>query len=309
MRLLVCGCGRMGQHHVRTVRSSSDFDLVGICDPDPQAQAWVQAQEIRSEARLSDALERFRPDAVIVATPPSQHETCLMECLRARCAVLAEKPLAPSLASSRRVHAAFALAGVPLVPAMVERFNPAMMALRRLLPTLGEIRFLNVVRQGGREPSDRSVPVGLDLAIHDLDLLAHILPEMPTWSRMSTEQGWVECAGDAGEMRIDLSACWAQPAHRKWSLETSQGNVVVDLQARRLWLQEREIPCEGLDSLQAMLGWFALCLQGDVSECGWERLLEIQAFLETQPITATQSISTLTSRGSRPTSMVERAGA
>ena len=299
----------MGQHHVRTVRSSSDFELVGICDPDPQAQAWAQAQEIRSEARLSDALGRFRPDAVIVATPPSQHETCLLECLHARCAVLAEKPLAPSLAGSRRVHAAFALAGVPLVPAMVERFNPAMMALQRLLPTLGELRSLTVVRQGGREPADRSIPVALDLAIHDLDLLAHMLPEMPTWSGMSARPGMVECAGNVGEMHVQWSARWAQPAHRRWSLETSQGNVLVDLQARRLWLQGREVPCEGLDSLQALLGWFALCLQGELQECGWERLLEIQTFLETQPITATQSISTLTSRGNRPTSMVERAGA
>ena len=102
MRTVVIGAGRMGRRHIQVVKEMG-LDLVGICDPNPEALALAEKEQgIVSELHYSDApalLKDKKPECVVVATTAPTHceYTCLAAELGAR-HVLCEKPMAISMA-------------------------------------------------------------------------------------------------------------------------------------------------------------------------------------------------------------------
>ena len=102
MRTVVLGAGRMGQRHIQVVKEMG-LELVGICDPNPEALALAEKeQEIASELHYSNApalLKDKKPECVVVATTAPTH--CEYTCLAAELGasyILCEKPMAISTA-------------------------------------------------------------------------------------------------------------------------------------------------------------------------------------------------------------------
>lgn len=118
MKTVVLGAGRMGRRHIQVVREMG-LELVGICDPSPEAMALAeQEQGVRQELHFTDAsslLKEKRPECVIVSTTAPTHGefTCLAAESGARY-ILCEKPMAISLAQCDQMLAACSRAGARL---------------------------------------------------------------------------------------------------------------------------------------------------------------------------------------------------
>ena len=83
LRIAVIGAGYWGPNLVRNFRSSPDWDLVAVCDLDPQRAARVVGDRstVEVETDVSRLLQRDDVDAVAIATPARTHAELAIACL------------------------------------------------------------------------------------------------------------------------------------------------------------------------------------------------------------------------------------
>ena len=167
MRLAVIGVGYLGRIHARLARDFPGWQLCGVVDPQPQARQAVQT-ELGVPAYGDLSALAGQVDAAIVATPSATHYTVASQLLRQGVHLLVEKPLTLNVGDAQDlIHLADQHQCV-LHVGHVERFNPALVALRPHLP-----RPELVLAQRVGSFTGRSLDVGavLDLMIHDLDVV------------------------------------------------------------------------------------------------------------------------------------------
>ena len=127
-------------------------------------------------------------DAVVIAAPTTSHLPLALAAIERGCAVLVEKPLAATPAEAGQIVAAAAATGAPPVQVgHIERFNPAILELGRLLDAgwLSSVFAISSRRAGPFPARIRDVGVTVDLATHDVDILCAIAGERP--ARVSAE--------------------------------------------------------------------------------------------------------------------------
>ena len=170
LRVGVIGAGVMGSNHARVLAGLPNTTLVGIVDPVPAQR--TRAGELvgcRTFASL-DELVAEGIDAVTVAAPTHLHHEIALACIAREVHLLVEKPIASSVEEGRDIVAAANRAGVTLMVGHVERFNPAVAAIKQAIS--GEdILSIAITRVGPFPPRMSNVGVVIDLAVHDIDLI------------------------------------------------------------------------------------------------------------------------------------------
>jgi predicted dehydrogenase len=167
VRVGVVGVGALGQHHARVYADLPGARLAGLYDVDPARAADVAARHgvpAFSELReLTGAV-----DAISVAVPTVDHHRVARALLEAGKDVLLEKPMTARLEEAEDLIGLAREKGAILQVGHIERFNPAVEALRRaaLKP-----RFIEVHRLSPFSSRSLDVDVVLDLMIHDLDIV------------------------------------------------------------------------------------------------------------------------------------------
>jgi UDP-N-acetylglucosamine 3-dehydrogenase len=170
LRMGVIGVGVMGSNHARVLAELPDVELVGIVDPDgEQGQTVAQALGCPGFDHLQPLLDRG-VDAVTIAAPTHVHHDLAVAMLRRRIHVLVEKPIASSTEEGRNIIAAARRAGVTLMVGHVERFNPAVQAIKQAIQR-EDILSIAITRVGPFPPRMSNVGVVIDLAVHDIDLI------------------------------------------------------------------------------------------------------------------------------------------
>jgi predicted dehydrogenase len=173
MRVGVVGVGALGQHHARVYASLPGVSLVGVVDTLP-GRAEQIARPLGTQP-LTDYRELFgRVDAVSIATPTVLHAQIGEEFLLRGVHVLVEKPISHTLEDADRLIQAAQRQGCVLQVGHLERFNPAVRALREIVT---RPRFFEIHRMGLFSPRSLDIDVVLDLMIHDLDLIALLVPD------------------------------------------------------------------------------------------------------------------------------------
>jgi predicted dehydrogenase len=121
-------------------------------------------------------VKQERPDAVTVAVPTVAHFSVAKELLEAGCHVLVEKPIASTLEEAYELIRVSERVGRMLMVGHIERFNPAVIELRRRLDTgeLGRVYQIYARRLGPFPPRILDVGVVTDLATHDLDIMRYL---------------------------------------------------------------------------------------------------------------------------------------
>jgi UDP-N-acetylglucosamine 3-dehydrogenase len=170
LRVGVIGAGVMGSNHARVLAGLPDITLVGVVDPLPAHRARATDMTgCRTFATL-DALIAEGVDAVTIAAPTHLHHEIALACIARDIHVLVEKPIASSVQEGQEIVAAAQSAGVTLMVGHVERFNPAVAAIKHALS--GEdILSIAITRVGPFPPRMSNVGVVIDLAVHDIDLI------------------------------------------------------------------------------------------------------------------------------------------
>jgi predicted dehydrogenase len=107
IRVGLVGCGRMGEIHLRIIRDLKGVNVVGVADTDmDRAKAFAVREQIGlAVGDLESLLERARPDAVHILTPPVTHATLARTALGAGCHVFVEKPMALTVQEAESVAA------------------------------------------------------------------------------------------------------------------------------------------------------------------------------------------------------------
>ncbi len=175
IRVAVIGAGVFGRHHLRILSQSLNATLVGVVDADRERAAQAAAEHnCLTFATLGELQGEI--DAAVVAVPTSLHAEVGCELLRAGIDVLVEKPIAADLASARRLVDTAAEHQRILQIGHLERFNPAVAALKKIasIPLFFEIHRLSLF-----SPRSLDVDVVLDLMIHDLDIVLDLAGAMP----------------------------------------------------------------------------------------------------------------------------------
>ena len=176
LRTAAIGTGSLGRHHARNYAEFAKegrVEFVGVCDLD-QATAAKLAAEHESEA-FTDWRELLdKVDAVSIATPTETHYEIACAFLEKGVHVLVEKPMALSVAECDRMITAAEKSGAKLMVGQLERFNPAMVALR---PHVTDPLYFEIHRVSPFPNRSLDVDVVLDVMIHDLDAIQWLVGE------------------------------------------------------------------------------------------------------------------------------------
>lgn len=171
IRIGVIGAGHLGKIHIKLIREISNLQLVGFYDLDPQRAAIISKEMgTPSFASAEELLQAV--DAVDVVSPTSTHYGYVVMALRAGRHVFVEKPLTTTAAEAAELVTLAAEAGVKSMVGHVERFNPAFLAVK---PYLRNPMFIEAHRLAQFNPRGTDVPVVMDLMIHDIDIVRHVV--------------------------------------------------------------------------------------------------------------------------------------
>lgn len=172
VRVAVIGVGHLGEYHVQKYTAMPEAELVGVVDADAgRAEEISRRYGTMRYDDLGDLLGRV--DAVSLAVPTEHHHEVGRRILKAGVHVLIEKPITYDLAHADELIALADEAGLVLQVGHVERFNPAVVEMSGMLdrPIFIESHRMNLFTTRGTD-----VDVVLDLMIHDLDIILHMVP-------------------------------------------------------------------------------------------------------------------------------------
>ena len=171
VRIAVIGAGSFGRNHLRVLRSHPEAQLTAVIDSNPDRAALASAEFGCPAVSSLDELTGI-VDAAVVAVPTSSHAIVACQLLEAGIGVLVEKPIASDAASAHRMVDTARTHGRVLQVGHLERFNPAVIALRRITTTP---LFFEIHRMSVFTPRSLDVDVVLDLMIHDVDIVLNLV--------------------------------------------------------------------------------------------------------------------------------------
>ena len=165
------GVGSLGRHHARIqaqLANEEKTELIGVCDTDVETAAKIGAEQ--NCPAFTDWRELLdQTDAVSIATPTETHSEIAVEFLKRGVSVLVEKPMARTLSEADLMIEAAAKSGAKLMVGQLERFNPAIVALR---PFVTNPLYFEIHRISPFPARSLDVDVILDVMIHDLDMIS-----------------------------------------------------------------------------------------------------------------------------------------
>jgi predicted dehydrogenase len=167
IRVAVVGVGDFGRNHVRVWRELESAELVGVVDADAERARQVAA-EFGTQALTDLEALLGRVDAVSLAVPTVEHARIGCRLLENGMDVLVEKPMAASLAEADQLIAAARTGGRVLQVGHLERFNPAVAAVEKIV---SRPLFFEGHRLGVFSRRSLDIDVVYDVMIHDLDIL------------------------------------------------------------------------------------------------------------------------------------------
>jgi len=234
----VIGVGYLGRFHAQKYAALENAELVGVVDIDPGKAAQV-AQECQTRA-FTDYRELLPlVQAVSVAVPTTQHYAVVQECLTHQVDVLAEKPLATTVAEAEELVQLARRQDRILQVGHLERFNPAMEELSR---RVHDPRFIEIHRLAFFKERGTDVDVVRDLMIHDLDLVLALVPGAVSEIRAAGVSVLTDSI-DLANARLEFhSGCIANltasrisvKSMRKFRLFQPHTYLSVDFEAREL---------------------------------------------------------------------------
>jgi predicted dehydrogenase len=176
--IAVIGAGSMGRNHARVLQAMPGVRLSAVVEPNEVLATEVTRLHGGARHATIDALLGAElPTAAIVAAPTQEHFGVARMLIERGVHVLVEKPIAATEEEGMRLAALADTHRVVLAVGHVERFNPAVVALKAQLGkgALGRVFQIRAQRIGPFPARIRDVGVALDLATHDIDVMRWLL--------------------------------------------------------------------------------------------------------------------------------------
>ncbi|MBI4179825.1 Gfo/Idh/MocA family oxidoreductase [bacterium] len=162
----VIGVGHLGFHHARILSSLEGVRLAAVADL--RADRAKEVGEKFGAPFFASAADIPPVDFAVVSVPTSAHSEAATALLARGSHVFIEKPIALNLADARKIDRAARNAKKLVQVGHIERFNPALFAVR---DRIADPRFIEVHRLSPFPERAMDVSVALDVMIHDLDIV------------------------------------------------------------------------------------------------------------------------------------------
>ena len=167
----------MGKNHARVLCDLDNVNFVAIADSDVEKNKKISAQFncniYEDHLRM---LENEDLDAVIIAVPTSIHYSVAKTCIERGLHILIEKPICENIDQAKSLISMAELNNTLLLVGHIERYNPAIIELKSRLNAeqLGKIFMIHSRRASPYPQRIQDVGVGIDLAIHELDIMRYL---------------------------------------------------------------------------------------------------------------------------------------
>jgi UDP-N-acetylglucosamine 3-dehydrogenase len=265
LKTAVIGVGSMGRNHARVNWELPGVQLVGVADTNKSTADSVAARySTKPYSDYRQLLDEQHPDAVTICAPTSLHRDIALEVIQRGIHLLVEKPISSNVEDGSEIIAAAEKAGVRLMIGHIERFNPAVIALKEHLDDheLGHVFKVDAHREGPLPVRINDVGVVIDLAVHDLDIIRYVTQAEITRIYAETTCGIHSKYEDAmsGLVRLSdgtigtLVINWITPTKiRDFFVTGENGMFKVDYLTQDLFFYENEAEN---DSQWATLGLF-----------------------------------------------------
>lgn len=146
IRIGLIGCGRIASQHVEGYQRADGAQISALCAPRlEKAYALADKYGLHDAKFFADYRDMLAQhdviDAVDIMTPDYLHAPTAQDCATAGLPILCEKPMALNAAEASRMYDAARRAGVLTMVGLGYRFNPAVLAVKRLMNEgfIGEI--------------------------------------------------------------------------------------------------------------------------------------------------------------------------
>ena len=268
LRVGVVGAGSMGMNHLRVLK---DFDeeqvqLVGVAESsEATLQQAVKRFHVAGYTDYRQMVEQTHPDLVAVVVPTQSHFTVAEYLLNQGTNVLIEKPMASTIEEANTLLEIARRQNVKIAVGHVERFNPAVVEVKRRLVAngLGRIFHLHARRLGPFPPRIRDVGVTLDLATHDVDVMRYLAGADVKYVYAETQQHVHTSHEDlllgilrfANEAIGVLDVNWLTPTKiREISITGEKGMFVVNYLTQDVYFYENDYTATTWKDLSRLTG-------------------------------------------------------
>ncbi len=171
IRVAVIGVGYLGKFHAQKYSAMDSVELVGVADIDMSRAAEAAAGfGTRAFADHRDLLSSV--DAVSIVVPTESHYAIGLDFLQHDVDVLIEKPMTSTLEQADELIDLAESRRRILQIGHLERFNPAVMALKDIVDNP---MFIESNRLSTFKDRCTDVSVVLDLMIHDIDIIMNLV--------------------------------------------------------------------------------------------------------------------------------------
>lgn len=238
MRVAVVGTGYWGRNHVRVWRELLDegaIDDLVLFDIHRPTVERLSRDFGLPVAPDMDSIVHGDADAVDIITPTATHAEMGIEVMRAGKDLFVEKPMAQTAEEARRMVAVAEETGRILMPGHIFRYHGALNALHRMIRRgdLGEVLQIHTHRTTLRIPRT-DMGVLLALGIHDVDICAHLLGEMPGTIYCETQENHVEGIEDTAFILLSFPGGTKAFIHESWTYPVGEKTRRLAVIGRRM---------------------------------------------------------------------------
>lgn len=249
----IIGVGNMGKNHARVY--SEIADLVAISDiSEERGQEVAKQYNAAFYKDYRKMIKEERMEAISVAVPTALHKEVVFDTLGAKIPTLVEKPIANSLSDGRKMLQYAKQCRTLLVVGHVERFNPAVIKLKKIINEgrLGRIISLLAIRVGISPPNPDASDVALDLGIHDVDVFNYLLGRFPEKKKIIKTKLFSKNTADSSALLLEyggitgiIQTNWITPVKmRKLFCSGIEGYAELDYIHQKIVLYDKILHTE-----------------------------------------------------------------
>lgn len=173
LKVGLIGLGNMGRNHLRILSMLKGFELAFVADANGEVAA--KSGEVHGIPGVVDPTPLLAGvDAVVICTPTVTHADYIRLAAAHVKNIFVEKPLAATLEEAQEIADFAKEQGINVQVGFIERFNPAVQALKTVLDRTERVISLDFTRTNKVSARITDVDVVTDLMIHDIDLALYL---------------------------------------------------------------------------------------------------------------------------------------
>src|SRR5919206_4272014 len=180
LRLAIIGVGGWGKNHARVLH---DFGVLSaVCDMDAQRTKEIaERYNTNSYHSIDDLLNTEKLDACLVCTPTKTHSVVAKKIMERGINVFVEKPLSFSSRECEEMVEISQKKKVILTSGYIERFNPAVQDVKRLIDSkrYGDLLMMEFHRENRMPLHVKDVGIIYDTSVHDIDTAMFLFNSRP----------------------------------------------------------------------------------------------------------------------------------